>query len=123
MGQGSVRALRAPTQANCNSLNRYSYLEGLAGSPDDPVLRQGFDTALALIRTQSPKAQIKVRGPLQPLLSLLNRSRFRPRPTRDGGPAYPRRRLTAQQRLQCSTRVKVRAGKSESLCKPMRSNR
>ena len=39
----------------------YSYLAGLAASPDDPVLRQGFDTALALIRTQSPKAQIKVR--------------------------------------------------------------
>jgi hypothetical protein len=41
----------------------YSYLEGLAGSPDDPVLRQGFDTALALIRNQSPKAQIKVMFP------------------------------------------------------------
>ena len=41
----------------------YSYLEGLAGSPDDPVLRQGFDTALALIRNQSPKAQIKASRP------------------------------------------------------------
>jgi hypothetical protein len=41
----------------------YSYLEGLAGSPEDPVLRQGFDTALALIRTQSPKAQIKASRP------------------------------------------------------------
>ncbi len=30
----------------------YSYLEGLSASPDDPVLRQGFDTALALIRQQ-----------------------------------------------------------------------
>jgi hypothetical protein len=46
----------------------YSYLEGLAGSPEDPVLRQGFDTALALIRTQSPKAQIKASGPTQPPL-------------------------------------------------------
>jgi hypothetical protein len=44
----------------------YSYLEGLAGSPEDPVLRQGFDTALALIRTQSPKAQIKASRPVQP---------------------------------------------------------
>jgi hypothetical protein len=41
----------------------YSYLEGLAASPEDPVLRQGFDTALALIRNQSPKAHIKARLP------------------------------------------------------------
>ncbi len=29
-----------PAVCFCNTLNRYSYLEGLAGSPDDPVLRQ-----------------------------------------------------------------------------------